>query len=122
MKAPFALLLLVLFGRLKAKVGAWSPIPNRAPASLGASPQPGSSQVRIAEALLKNINQDEARWGGAHKAPPRVSGRNSTRSRGQIVERVSGSRCLHLCQQLSQTPVRMRQQEIQPHTEDFAES
>lgn len=42
-------------------------------------------------------------------------------------ERVSGSRCLHLTQQLSQIPVRRRQQEIpgvlraQPHTEDFAE-
>lgn len=45
------LLLLVLFGRLKAKVRAGFPIPNRTPASLGASPQPGSSHVCIAEAL-----------------------------------------------------------------------
>lgn len=42
-------------------------------------------------------------------------------------KRVSRSRCLHLSQQLSQTPVRMRQQEIpgvlrvQPHAEDVAE-
>lgn len=69
MEAPFALLLLVLFGRLKAKAGAWSPIPNRMPASLGVSPQPGSSQVRITEALLKNINQDEASWVAPTRLP-----------------------------------------------------
>lgn len=69
METPFALLLLVLFGRLKAKAEAWSPSPSRTPASLGASPQPGSSPVRIAEALLKNINQGEGRWGAPTRLP-----------------------------------------------------
>lgn len=70
------LLSLVLFGKVKAKVGAWFPVPNRRPASLGASPQPGNSPGHIAEALLKNFSQDEARWGGAREASPHVSSRN----------------------------------------------
>lgn len=51
-ETPFVLLLLVLFGKLNAKAGAWLPVPNRNPASLGASPQPGIPHAHIAEALL----------------------------------------------------------------------
>lgn len=118
------LLVLVLSGRLKSKAGSWFPIPNRMPASLGTSPQPGSSRG-IAEALLKNINQGESQDGVAPMTLPHMFLQGAEdRDSGK---RVSRSRCLHLSQQLSQTPVRMRQQEIpgvlrvQPHAEDVAE-